>query len=107
MISEEKLNQKYDWISPSNYTDEYGNREFQLKGKYGLISINGNEVVKPIYDLIWSLEHEYIVRLNGKYGLIDKNGKILLPCKYNVKDDLREIYKRKLKRYNEILKENN
>ncbi|EQC2648382.1 WG repeat-containing protein, partial [Campylobacter coli] len=58
-----------------------------LNGKWGFIDKNGEFVIKPKFDSIWSFREGLAkVGLNGKYGLIDKSGKIVIEPKF---DDIR------------------
>ena len=51
---------------------------YEKEGKYGLISLEGKEIAKPIYDEIEGLpykEGELLVKQNDKYGVINSKGK--------------------------------
>ena len=55
--------------------------KYSKDGKYGLINLEGKEIVKPIYDEINSLpykEGELLVKQNEKYGVINMKGNILI-----------------------------
>lgn len=55
-----------------------------IKGKYGLINIDGNDVSDCQYDTIYSFVDDLaIVRSNKKYGFIDKTGKEIIPIQYD------------------------
>ena len=60
--------------------------KYQQAGKFGLVSLEGKEITKPIYEEIDSLpykEGELLVKQNGKYGLINIKGKILIEIEYD------------------------
>lgn len=60
--------------------------QYKENNKYGLISFDGKEIAKPIYDEIDSLaykEGEVLVKQNGKYGVINIKGKELIEIKYD------------------------
>ena len=60
--------------------------QYVKDGKYGLISFEGKEITKPIYDEIDSLaykEGELLVKQNEKYGVINMKGKELIEAKYD------------------------
>ena len=59
---------------------------YNADGKYGLISITGNEITPAIYDSIETLEYKdgiLKVKKDGKYGLIDINGNEIVEAEYN------------------------
>ena len=53
-------------------------------GKFGLIDINGNWVVKPEYDELWNVceNGNRIVVNDGKHGVLDSCFKVLYPTEY-------------------------
>lgn len=53
-------------------------------GKFGLIDINGNWVVKPEYDELWNAceNGNRIVVNDGKHGVLDSCFKVLYPTEY-------------------------
>lgn len=58
----------------------------KLNGKLGMIDYKGNEVIPPIYDLIWPRipsKKLAFVCLDDKMGIIDNNGKLILPIIYD------------------------
>jgi hypothetical protein len=61
-----------------------------LDGKYGYIDIDGNEIVKPLYEYADSLHYgrgTAAVALNGKVGFIDETGKVIIPFIYDQLDN--------------------
>lgn len=55
----------------------------KYNSKWGIISKNGNFVLKPQFDsLIQIRPNQYKVGINGLYGVIDNSGKYLLEPKY-------------------------
>jgi hypothetical protein len=71
---------RYDWVS------EFfeGRASVELNEKYGLVDLEGNEVVSPKYDFVGSYhEGRATVGLNGKWGVIDLEGKEVVPLKYD------------------------
>lgn len=60
--------------------------KYSKDGKYGLINLEGKEIVKPIYDEINSLpykEGELLVKQNEKYGVINMKGNSLIEIAYD------------------------
>jgi hypothetical protein len=56
----------------------------KLNGKYGIMTIKQDYIVKPIYDeMVVLTSTRFAVKRDGKYGLIDDNENILLPIKYD------------------------
>jgi hypothetical protein len=71
------------------FVDDFHNGRAIVKkdGKYGVINMNNEFVIKPEYDGIEFLRNTsnsfYAVYINTpRYGVIDDNGKILVPVKY-------------------------
>lgn len=59
---------------------------YKKDGKFGLISIDGKEVTKPIYDEISAVTYKegmLLVKENGKYGVININGKTVIKSEYD------------------------
>ena len=55
--------------------------KYEKNGKYGLLDMTGEEVVKPKYDEISSLGYkqgEILVKENNKYGVLDSQGNIII-----------------------------
>jgi hypothetical protein len=77
----ESLTSEMDFTRISIGTDGYFYTE--TRGKYGLLSTNGQEIVKPIFDVLRREENNRVlVRLDNKYGLMDESGNYLLPLYY-------------------------
>lgn len=60
--------------------------KYKQNGKWGLIDLNGNIVVKPEYEEIEGLsckEGELLVKKDGKYGVINNKGVELIKNKYD------------------------
>ncbi len=60
--------------------------KYSKDGKYGLISLEGKEITKPIYDEMNSLpykEGELLVKQNDKYGVINMKGNRLIEIAYD------------------------
>lgn len=60
--------------------------KYEKDGKYGLISFEGKEITKPIYDEIDSLsykEGELLVKQGEKYGVINIKGNNLVAIAYD------------------------
>lgn len=60
--------------------------KYQENGKFGLISLEGKKITKPIYDSIGGLsykEGELLIKKDGKYGVINIKGKTLIKNEYD------------------------
>lgn len=60
--------------------------KYKKNGKYGIISFEGKEITKPIYEEIHGLENketELLIKLNGKYGVINVKGAKLINPEYD------------------------
>ena len=76
---------------PNNNTSISNSYQTQIlrykeNGKYGLISINGNEITPAIYESIETLEYKdgiLKIKKDGKYGLIDINGEEVVKPEFN------------------------
>lgn len=58
---------------------------YKQDGKYGLVSLEGKEITKPIYDQIESLNYKegtFIVKQNEKLGVINMKGKVIIESEY-------------------------
>jgi hypothetical protein len=72
--------ERYDWV----YTHKEGRARVRLNGKYGVIDLDGNEVVPLRYDWVDDYqEGRAKVQRNRKWGVIDLDGNELLPCWYD------------------------
>lgn len=59
--------------------------KYKANGKYGLLSIDGKEITKPIYDQISAISYKegmLLVKQDEKYGVINMNGKQVIPAEY-------------------------
>lgn len=59
---------------------------YQKDGKYGLITLEGKQITKNIYDSIENLqptEGKFLVSKDEKYGVIDLKGNILVKTEYD------------------------
>jgi len=55
-----------------------------IKGKYGLLKMNGSVIAECIYDTIYSFnEGLAMVVKDKKYGFIDKEGKLIIPIEFD------------------------
>ena len=55
-----------------------------LKGKYGYVDSDYNELTLIKYDRAYSFQEDLaVVILDGKYGYINRKGKEVIPCKYD------------------------
>ena len=60
--------------------------KYKKNGKYGIISYDGKQLTKPIYDEIQGLnnkEGEMLVKKDDKYGVINCKGKLIIKTKYD------------------------
>ncbi|MEQ1584405.1 MAG: WG repeat-containing protein [Cyclobacteriaceae bacterium] len=60
------------------------------KGRYGLYSFTGNEIVAPISEneIEFAYENTYaIISQKKKYGVIDRTGKLIVPCTFPNDDE--------------------
>ena len=60
--------------------------KYKKNGKYGIISYDGKEITKPIYDEIRGLENkesELLVKRDGKSGVINAKGAKLIDTLYD------------------------
>lgn len=61
--------------------------KWEKKGKMGLADFEGNLLLAPKYDLVYSfgtlIEGLAEVELDGKFGLVDTNGELFLPPRYD------------------------
>lgn len=85
---------KYENIQaiPNNNTSINNSYQTQIlrykeNDKYGLISLNGNEITPAIYESIETLEYKdgiLKIKKDGKYGLININGDEVVKPEYNL-----------------------
>ncbi len=60
--------------------------KYMENGLYGLISLDGEKITKPLYEEITSLKDKYgeiLVKKDGKYGVVNVKGKRLVATKYD------------------------
>jgi hypothetical protein len=50
--------------------------------KKGVVDINANIVINPIYDYIDQKRNYFFVKLNGKWGVVDKFNSVLIPINF-------------------------
>lgn len=82
----------YDNVMAIQNYDENNNLWFeenllkvQKDGKYGLINLDGAEILACEYDNITTLKgvkNSIIIKKDSKIGLLDSNGKIVIPVEY-------------------------
>ena len=59
-----------------------------VDGKWGMIDVNGNFVVPPLYENIYGFKYNFsIVKLNGKMGFIDRVGNLVIDTIYDSAED--------------------
>lgn len=59
--------------------------KYKSNGKYGLLSIDGKEITKPVYDQISAITYKegmLLVKQNEQCGVINMNGKQVIPVEY-------------------------
>ena len=60
--------------------------KYEKDGKYGLISFDGKQIIKNLYDSIENLqatEGKMLVKKDNKYGIINLNGATIIDTKYD------------------------
>lgn len=65
-------------------------------GKYGLIDLNGKELLPAQYDeitVLESIENSIIIKKDGKIGLVNDSGNIIIEPKYKEIKNLGDTYK--------------
>lgn len=58
---------------------------YKKDGKYGLISLEGKEITKPVYEEISSINYKegtFLTRKDGKAGVINMKGKVIIKNDY-------------------------
>lgn len=89
----EKVFLEYQEVEPirlknivSEFMYEKDVLRYKEDGKYGLLSFDGKQITKPIYEEIDSLtskEGELLVKQNEKYGIINIKGNTLVKTQYD------------------------
>ncbi len=82
----------YDKVEPLENSDDSGNLwyeedvfKIQKEGKYGLINIDGKEILTPEYEEISTLKglkNSIIIKKDGKVGLVNTSGAIIISPNY-------------------------
>lgn len=73
------------FVIPPKFEDAWGFNEIglakvKIAGKYGMIDINGNFDIDPLYDEIWGFSNGLAPALkDNKWGYIDSAGKVKIP----------------------------
>jgi len=63
----------------------------KANGKYGYYDINGNEIIRPQFNMAYRFSEGLArVILGGEYGYIDKTGQIIIPPQFDYADDFSE-----------------
>ena len=60
--------------------------KYEVDGKYGLVSIDGEKITDAKYEEISSFEHKegnLLVKENNKYGVINDKGNQIIKCNYD------------------------
>lgn len=74
------------WYEQLNFNFNQNPNLIRVKycGKYGVIKLNGEVVLEPIYDFInFNIGEHIVVEKDKKYGILDLNGRTILPIKYD------------------------
>jgi hypothetical protein len=78
---------KENVIIPFKYENIYRRGDgfiVRLNGKYGVKSLNGQDISAPVYDYIeGSAQNVFFVESSRKIGMIDMLGKIVIPVEYD------------------------
>ena len=95
---------KYDSVEPLENYDSDGNAWYeqdvlkvQKDGKYGLIDIDGKEILSIDYENIETLkglENSIIVQKDGKVGLVNKGGATIINPEYSKIEKFDKDYKK-------------
>ncbi len=90
----EEINTEYQNVEPLTLknvsTDliyEKSILSYEENGKYGIISLEGNRITKPIYDSIETLQYkegELLIQKDGKYGVMNMNGYVIIEPEYDL-----------------------
>lgn len=88
----EQILTEYEKIEPLENIDENGNVWYEQKvlkiskdGKYGLINLNGKQVLPAEYDeinVLDGVENSIIIKKDNKIGLVNDNGGIIIDANY-------------------------
>ena len=80
-IVADKVDDNAYYIYDENYLVIKNNKEL-----YGVVTLNGEEVIKPKYKDMISIGNGEFITLNkkNKYGILNKDGKKVIDFKYNV-----------------------
>lgn len=85
----------FDVLPPSTYNTlqqkyiamedfECGTSRVKTQNGWGLINVNGEEIINTEYDTIYPLVYNFrIISDSSRYGLINKFGEIKIHCKYD------------------------
>lgn len=80
-----------DYKYKKNYND---NLFFISKDdKMGLANTNGEIIIEPIYDKLYSLNFSnfIVAKSSQKHGIFDKNGNLIIPVEYSFIEDIRKV----------------
>lgn len=99
----EEIFTQYEQIEPIENADKneniwYEENVLRVKkdGKYGLIDLNGKQLLNCEYEEIYALdgiENSLIIKKDGKVGLTNNNGSIIVEPNYKEVKNLGETYK--------------
>lgn len=70
----------------NNLWYEKGVLRVEKDGKYGIINLEGKQLLEPKYEEITALsniENAFLIKNNGLYGIADNNGQIIIEPKYS------------------------
>jgi len=93
----------FEQIEVLQNIDENGNvwyeeniLKIKQNGKYGLIDLNGKQLIQPEYDeitVIRGIANSFIIKKDGKVGLVNDNGSIIVKPEYTEIKNLGNTYK--------------
>ena len=99
----EEIFTQYEQIEPIENADQNENTWYEENvlrvkkdGKYGLIDLNGKEILNCEYETIYALngiENSLIIQKDGKVGLANNSGSIIVEPNYKEIKNLGETYK--------------
>lgn len=88
----QEIFKEYEKIEAITNQDKNGNLLYeenvlkvQKNERFGLINLNGKEVLKPEYEeivAVLGIENSFKIKKDGKYGIVDNEGKIVVDAKY-------------------------